>query len=111
MAEPSTKSSCMNYLHRKTREEFQETLCLVFSCLAGVLRKSCNHSPMLCPVKILMKNDPGYMANLMALALVERERLLYGNWKIKAAAGLMFKRFFRTFLESDIRYLDLSTTL
>lgn len=42
--------------------------------------------------KILMKNDPGYMANLMALALVERERLLYGNWKIKAAAGLMFRR-------------------
>lgn len=42
--------------------------------------------------KILMKNDPGYMANLMALALVERERLLFGNWKIKAAAGLMFKR-------------------
>ncbi len=42
--------------------------------------------------KILMKNDPGYMANLLALALVERERLLYGNWKIKAAAGLLFKR-------------------
>ncbi len=42
--------------------------------------------------KILMKNDPGYMANLLALALVERERLLHGNWKIKAAAGLMFKR-------------------
>lgn len=42
--------------------------------------------------KILMKNDPGYMANLLALALVERERLLKGNWKIKAAAGLMFKR-------------------
>ncbi len=42
--------------------------------------------------KILMKNDPGYLANLQALALVERERLLYGNWKIKAASGLMFKR-------------------
>lgn len=42
--------------------------------------------------KILMKNDPSYMANLQALALVERERLLKGNWKIKAAAGLMFKR-------------------
>ncbi len=42
--------------------------------------------------KILMKNDPGYLANLQALALVERERLLKGNWKIKAAAGLMFKR-------------------
>lgn len=42
--------------------------------------------------KILMKNDPGYLANLLALTLVERERLLHGNWKIKAAAGLMFKR-------------------
>lgn len=42
--------------------------------------------------KILMKNDPSYLANLQALALVERERLLKGNWKIKAAAGLMFKR-------------------
>lgn len=42
--------------------------------------------------KILMQNDPGYLANLQALALVERERLLKGNWKIKAAAGLMFKR-------------------
>lgn len=42
--------------------------------------------------KILMKNDPGYLANLKALALVERERLLYGNWKIKAQAGRFFKR-------------------
>lgn len=42
--------------------------------------------------KILLHNDPGYLANLKALPLVERERLLYGNWKIKAAAGLMFKR-------------------
>lgn len=50
--------------------------------------------------KILMENDPGYMANLMALALVERERLLYGNWKIKPAAGLMFKRTKVNMLES-----------
>ena len=42
--------------------------------------------------KILMKNDPGYLANLQALPLVERERLLKGNWKIKPAAGLFFKR-------------------
>lgn len=42
--------------------------------------------------KILLENDPGYMANLLALPLVDRERLLYGNWKIKPAAGLMFKR-------------------
>ena len=42
--------------------------------------------------KILMKMDPGYLANLKALPLVERERLLKGNWKIKPAAGLLFKR-------------------
>lgn len=29
--------------------------------------------------KILMKNDPGYLANLQAMALVQRERLLHGN--------------------------------
>ena len=42
--------------------------------------------------KILLKNDPSYLANLKALPLVEREQLLYGNWKIKPAAGLMFRR-------------------
>lgn len=42
--------------------------------------------------KILMDMDPTYLANLKALPLVERERLLFGNWKIKAAAGLFFKR-------------------
>jgi len=42
--------------------------------------------------QILIKNDPGYLANLKAMSTVERERLLYGNWKIKAAAGLFFKR-------------------
>ena len=42
--------------------------------------------------KALMAADPGYMANLLALPKVERERLLGGNWKIRAAAGLLFKR-------------------
>jgi predicted phage terminase large subunit-like protein len=42
--------------------------------------------------KALMAADPGYMANLLALPLVERERLLGGNWKIRPAAGLYFQR-------------------
>ena len=42
--------------------------------------------------KELMKLDPGYRANLMALSTVERERLLHGNWKIRPAAGLYFQR-------------------
>jgi len=36
--------------------------------------------------------DPGYRANLMAMPLVDRERLLGGNWKIKPTAGLVFDR-------------------
>lgn len=42
--------------------------------------------------KALMAADPGYMANLLALDRVERERLLSGNWKIRPSAGLYFQR-------------------
>lgn len=42
--------------------------------------------------KVLMENDPGYVANLRAMTEVDRERLLEGNWKIKASAGRYFKR-------------------
>ena len=42
--------------------------------------------------KILMNKDPGYLANLKALPLVDQERLLSGNWKIRPAAGLFFRR-------------------
>ena len=42
--------------------------------------------------KALLKINPGYLSNLKALPLIERERLLMGNWKIKAAAGMFFKR-------------------
>lgn len=42
--------------------------------------------------KILMESDPGYLANLKALTEVDMERLLKGNWKIKASAGSFFKR-------------------
>jgi predicted phage terminase large subunit-like protein len=41
---------------------------------------------------ILMKSDPGYLANLYALPAVERARLLGGNWKIRPSAGLVFNR-------------------
>lgn len=41
--------------------------------------------------KELMKANPDYVANLMAQGSVQRERLMKGNWKIKASDGL-FKR-------------------
>lgn len=42
--------------------------------------------------KILMELDPSYLSNLKAMTEVDMERLLYGNWKIKAQAGRYFKR-------------------
>lgn len=45
----------------------------------------------------LLKRDPGYIGNLKALPLVDRERLLGdakrgGNWLIKPSAGKVFNR-------------------
>ena len=66
----------------------------------------------------LLKVNPQYLANLKALAEIERERLLKGNWKIKAAAGLFFKRTqvgeFLPFVPDDViqwvRCWDLAAT-
>lgn len=41
---------------------------------------------------ILMRKDPAYLSNLKALSKVERARLLDGNWKIRAVAGMYFPR-------------------
>jgi predicted phage terminase large subunit-like protein len=40
--------------------------------------------------KVLMDADPGYKATLEGLPLVERMRLLMGNWNIRAGEGKMF---------------------
>lgn len=50
--------------------------------------------------KALMAADPGYMASLLALPMVERERLLGGNWKIRPAAGLYFQRSWCTVVDA-----------
>lgn len=41
---------------------------------------------------LLLAKDPGYRAKLASLGHVEREQLELGNWKIRAAAGLIFRR-------------------
>lgn len=40
--------------------------------------------------KVLMEADPGYKATLEGLPLVERMRLLMGNWNIRAGEGKLF---------------------
>ncbi len=66
--------------------------------------------------QILMREDPGYLANLQALPLVDRERLLGGNWKIKPAAGKVFNRGWFEVVDAapaggrTIRFWDLAAT-
>jgi predicted phage terminase large subunit-like protein len=42
--------------------------------------------------KILLENNPRYLANLHALNRVERAQLLDGNWDIRPTAGTYFRR-------------------
>lgn len=67
--------------------------------------------------RILQEKDPAYRANLLALPLVERERLLGGNWKARGEAGKFFNEaWFAQFADRapaggvDIRYWDKAGT-
>lgn len=66
--------------------------------------------------QILMRQDPGYLANLQALPLVDRERLLGGNWKIKPSAGKVFDRAWFEVVDAapadgrTVRFWDLAAT-
>lgn len=50
--------------------------------------------------RVLMAADPGYRSNLMALPMVERERLLGGNWKVRPSAGMYFQRRWCQFVDA-----------
>jgi predicted phage terminase large subunit-like protein len=41
--------------------------------------------------EVLLKNDPGYLANLKSLPRYDREQLLNGNWNIRREAGMYFR--------------------
>lgn len=59
----------------------------------NVLPKSFTFIPAtLADNKILDLRNPEYRAGLMAMPLVERERFLAGNWKIRPTAGNVFRR-------------------
>jgi len=64
----------------------------------------------------LLRVNPEYLAWLLSLPLLERARLLEGNWKIRPAAGLYFKREWcatadEVPAELDVvRYWDLAAT-
>ena len=57
----------------------------------------------------LTTKDPGYRGRLMALPLVERERLLGGNWKIRHTAGTMFRMEWFHFIDrSEVPFRSLN---
>jgi len=64
----------------------------------------------------LLRVNPEYTARLLSLPLLERERLLAGNWKIRPAAGLYFKREWCAVADAApadldvVRYWDLAAT-
>jgi predicted phage terminase large subunit-like protein len=64
----------------------------------------------------LLQVNPEYLAWLLSLPLLERERLLGGNWKIRPAAGLYFKREWCAVVDAApadldiVRYWDLAAT-
>ncbi len=64
----------------------------------------------------LLRVNSEYLAALLSLPLLERERLLGGNWKIRPAAGLYFKREWCAVVDEVpadldvVRYWDLAAT-
>lgn len=67
--------------------------------------------------KILMEKDPSYLSNLMALARVDRMRLLEGNWNVRPTAGNFFRREWMPIVDvvpggwiQAIRYWDRAAT-
>lgn len=64
----------------------------------------------------LLQNDPAYVQRLEALPLIERERLLHGNWSI-GPQGNVFKREWFRVVESApaglrwVRYWDLAASI
>jgi len=66
--------------------------------------------------KILLKENPDYLANLQALPRFEREQLLMGNWNIRPTAGMFFQRSFFNVVDvlprnvTFVRYWDRAAT-
>lgn len=66
----------------------------------------------------LIAKDPGYLAKLLSLPLVDRERLLKGNWNVKATAGKVYNREWFEIVDEarlfpggmDVRFWDLAGT-
>ena len=66
--------------------------------------------------KILLDQNPEYLPNLEALPLVDRERLLRGNWNARETAGMFFQGSWFEIVDAaphlteEVRYWDRAAT-
>lgn len=68
--------------------------------------------------KVLLRTNPTYLSNLKSLPLVERERLLNGNWNIRPESGKFFNREWFECVKAneipqsgeEVRYWDFAAT-
>jgi len=66
--------------------------------------------------KILLATNPEYLKNLKALPLVERQRLLYGDWNIRPSGNIFKREWFGVIVaapahfERVVRFWDLAAT-
>ena len=78
--------------------------------------KSCTFIPAkLSDNPALLQRDPSYLANLMALPHVERQRLLYGDWAVRPSGALFKRHWFEIVdaaptLDRSVRYWDMAAT-
>jgi predicted phage terminase large subunit-like protein len=85
---------------------------------ADCLPKSCTFIPAhIGDNRILLEKDPAYLSNLKSLPLVERARLLDGNWNVRATAGSYFRREWFSIVDAApkdivarVRYWDRAAT-
>lgn len=62
--------------------------------------------------KALMMKDTEYLSNLMAMKEIDKQRLYYGNWRIKPSGKLFKHEWFNTFIiapPSDMRAIFVDT--
>jgi predicted phage terminase large subunit-like protein len=66
--------------------------------------------------KALLLKNPEYLTRLQSLSMVDRERLLGGNWNIREAAGMFYRREWfeivraAPMLDDCVRYWDRAAT-
>lgn len=75
--------------------EAEEIDCLSFTFIGATIEDN----------QILLQNNPGYISTLRGLHEIDKQRLLYGNWKIKKEGKIFHQADFKLFTRNPASYL------